>query len=175
MQGRPDLLDFDFRALPTSLGLDALAISLRSPSKAKVLAPLRYGVPRRRAYLEAFTGFTGQLLTRHLKELGEAGLVEIHRNSSASLTCPLPWEMADIVAYEGKLANWRRALHQAMAYRSFSHRVWVVMPISSARNAKKVESVFRANGFGLIAVRETEPLTSKSEVESVAPVVEDFT
>ena len=154
LQGRPDLLDVYFRALPISLNLDTLAVSLRSPSKARVLAPLKYGAPRRRAYLEAFTGFTGQSLTRHLKELRAAGLIEIHKNSSVSLTCPLPWEMADIVAYEGKLTNWRRALHQAMTYRSFSHRVWVVMPMSGAGNAKKLESVFRANGIGLIAVKE---------------------
>ena len=154
LQGRPDLLDVYFRALPISLNLDTLALSLRSPSKARILAPLRYGAPRRRAYLEAFTGFNGQSLTRHLNELEEVGLIEVHETSSVSLTCPLPWEMADIVAYEGKLTNWRRALHQAITYRSFSHRVWVVMPMSGAGNAKKLESVFRANGFGLIAVNE---------------------
>ena len=39
LQGRPDLLNVYFRALPISLNLDTLAVSLRSPSKARDLGP----------------------------------------------------------------------------------------------------------------------------------------
>ena len=152
LQGRPDLVEVHFRALPDAINLDVLAMSLRSPSKAQLIALLRYGAPRSRAYLERFTGFTKQALINHLEELEKSGLVEFHNNSAVSLSCPLPWEMTNIVSYEGKLTNWRRALHQAFGYRSFSHCVWVVMPTSGAEHAKKLKSVFCTNGIGLIAV-----------------------
>ena len=152
LQGRPDLVEIKFQALPSTISLDVLAKSLRSPTKARILSLLRYGAPRRRAFLENSTGFNRQALTRHLEELAKSGLVELHENSTVSLCCPLPWGMTNIVTYEVKLANWRRALQQAFVYRSFSHSVRVVMPSFGAARAKKLRQFFRANGIGLIAV-----------------------
>ena len=151
LQGRPDLVDIHFRALPDAMSLDALAKSLRSPAQARLLALLRYRAPRRREYLEKFSGFTKQAFRGHLKELEKNGLVEFHTNANISLTCPLPWDMADIASYEGKLSNWRRAFHQALGYRSFSHRVWVIMPPTGARQATKLKTLFQDNGIGLMA------------------------
>ena len=153
-QGRPDLVDVHFRALPSSMSLDVLSMSLRSPAKARILALLRHRAPRRSDYLEKFTGFTRSVLQAHLQELKKAGLVDVSKSSAASLTCPLPWTMADIVVYEGKLTNWRRAIHQALGYRSFSHHVWIVMPESGALNALKLAPIFRTNGIGLISVHD---------------------
>ena len=151
IQGRPDLVDIHLQALPGPISLDVLAKCFRSPAKSTLLAILRYGARRRRAYLEKSTGFTKQTLRSHLKALEESGLVQFHENATVSLSCPLPWGMANIVTYEGKLTNWRRAFHQALGYRSFSHSVWIVMPTSGAEQAKKLEHAFRANGIGLVA------------------------
>ena len=57
IQGRPDLVDIHFRALPDAISLDALAKSLRSPAQARLLALLRYRAPRRREYLKKSLGF----------------------------------------------------------------------------------------------------------------------
>ena len=151
IQGRPDLVDIHFRMLPDAISLDALAKSLRSPAQARLLALLRYRAPRRREYLEKSSGFTKQAFRSHLKELEKNGLVEVHANSNISLTSPLPWDMADITSYEGKLSNWRRAFHQALGYRSFSHRVWVIMPSTGALQANKRKGLFQDNGIGLMA------------------------
>ena len=62
--------------------------------------------------------------------------------------------MVRIETYEGKLTNWRRALHQAIGYCSFSNSVWVVMPVAGARSAKKVPTAFHNNGIGLIAIED---------------------
>ena len=156
IQGRPDLVDIHFRALPDAISLDALAKSLRSPAQARLLALLRYRAPRRREYLEKSSGFTKQAFRGHLKELEKNGLVEFHGNSNISLTCPLPWDMGDITSYEGKLSNWRRAFHQALGYRSFSHRVWVIMPSVGAHQANKLKSLFQDNGIGLMAYQGDE-------------------
>ena len=152
LQGRADLVDARIHALPSAVSLEVLATSLRSPTKARLLAILRYRAPRTRAYLARATGLSSHSLGKHIRQLESSGLVKIHGNLAVSLGCRLPWDMVDIVAYEGKLSNWRRALHQAMGYRAFSRSVWVVMPASGARHAKKLATVFRNNGIGLMGV-----------------------
>ncbi len=154
LQGRADLVDAHIQALPGAVRLEVLATSLSSPTKARVLAILRYGAPRTRTYLMNFTGLSSHSLGGHIRQLERAGLVRVHSNSTVSLNCPLPWSMVDIVAYEGKLSNWRRALHQAIGYRSFSHSVKVVIPAAGAQHAKKLVTLFRANGIGLISVAD---------------------
>ena len=62
--------------------------------------------------------------------------------------------MVEIIAYEGKLHNWRRAFYQALNYRTFCHSVWIVMPPAGARNARKIAGAFQVNDIGLIAVHE---------------------
>ena len=152
LQGRADLVDAHIRALPSTVRPEDLATSLRSPAKARLLANLRYRAPRTRAYLMRATGLSNRSLGGHIRQLESSGLVNVHANLTVSLGCRLPWSMVDIVAYEAKLANWRRALHQALGYRAFSRSVWVVMPTSGARNAKKLANVFSSNGIGLMAI-----------------------
>ena len=152
LQGRPDLVDARIQILPFAIELRALATSLRSPGKARLLATLRYRAPRSMTYLQRFTGLSSRSLAEHIRQMGKVGLIEVNQNSAVSLGCPLPWSMVDIISYEGKLTNWRRALHQAIGYRSFSTAVRVVMPTSAARHAMKLSSIFHSNGIGLIAI-----------------------
>ena len=150
-QGRPDLVDVEILALPSQVNLDVLAACLRSPTQAGLLAVLKFGAPRTLAFLERVTGLSKYPLKKHISVLSDAGLVHIHDSTAVSLRCRLPWNMVEIVAYEGKLTNWRRALHQALGYRSFARSVWVVMPPTGARRAKTVETMFRNNRIGLMA------------------------
>ncbi len=152
LQGRADLVDASIRALPTAINIDVLASSLASPAKARLLSVLTNGSPRTRDYLERVTGFSQWSLNDNVRQLETAGLVKVDGNSTVSLGCPLPWTMIEIVAYECKLSNWRRALHQAIGYRSFSQSVWIVMPESGAQHAAKLEPVFQTNGIGLMSV-----------------------
>jgi len=57
----------------------------------------------------------------------------------------------EICAFEFKLENWKRALYQATRYRSFSHRVFVVMPAATAVRAQEAASLFAALNVGLIS------------------------
>ena len=156
VQGRADLVDARVRTqvLPREVSREVLATTLRSATKARILAVLRYRAPRTTSYLGMATGLSGRCLREHLRQLEDSGLVDIHGGSAVSLTSQLPWDMVDIVAYEGKLTNWRRALHQAQCYRSFSRTVWIIMPTSGARRAKRLSSVFNNNGIGLIGVSD---------------------
>ena len=154
LQGIPDLVDARIHFLPFALELESLASCLKSTTKARILAALRHGVPRGKAYLERVTGQSHRTLTESIRNLSEAGLVEVHGSASFSLSHPLPWSMVEIVTYEGKLFDWRRALRQSISYRSFSHSVRVIMPSASAKRARRSEEVFRSNGIGLIAVED---------------------
>ena len=154
LQGRADLVvaHIDPGALPNVPSHGDLATTLRSPAKARLLAMLRYGAPRTRPYLSRVTGFSNSSLGSHIRQLESIGLVRVHGNASISLNYRLPWSMVDIETYELKLHNWRRALHQAMGYRSFSHSVRVVMPPPGARCAKQLTPVFHNTGIGLISI-----------------------
>ena len=142
LQGRADLViaRIDFKALPDVPCLEDLAVTLRLPAKARLLAMLRYGASRTRPYLARVTGFSDNSLGSHIRQLESVGLARVHGNSSVSLNYRLPWSMVDIETYEVKLYNWRRALHQAMGYRSFSHSVRVVMPPPGARVRQKTHA-----------------------------------
>ena len=151
IQGRADLIEAHIRALPTAVGMDDLATSLSSPAKARLLALLKVRSPRRREYLAAHTGFSPRSLSNHIRQLMKAGLIKAHDKGAVSLICPLPWDMVEITAYEGKLSNWRRALYQAIQYKAFSRRVWVVMPPAGVMHAKKISELFSMYGIGLIS------------------------
>ena len=155
LQGRPDLVDANIIALPCSVSLDALANCLRSPTKARLLALLRYGAPRRPEYLLRSTGLSKPSLRTHLRELEGFGLVLVNDDGPVSLACRLPWNMVHMVAYEIKVSNWKRGLHQAVGYRSFAHSSWIVMPAPAASRAEAVESVFRNNGVGLMSMGDS--------------------
>ncbi|MGA2093356.1 MAG: hypothetical protein ABSH16_08130 [Sedimentisphaerales bacterium] len=56
-----------------------------------------------------------------------------------------------IVSIEAKLANWRAALKQAIAYRDFSHMSYVALPITIA-SKNIVKEYCQAEEIGIIAV-----------------------
>ena len=151
IQGRPDIADAKIIALPGTLDLDVLAAFLRSPTKARLLSSLRYGVPRSSAYLGKITGLSASSVRGHVREMEQAGLVETDKGNSVYLRCHLPWGMVDIASYEVKLANWKRALFQGIGYRAFSKSVWVVMPWPVGERALRAATEFRNHGIGLMS------------------------
>lgn len=154
VQGIADLVEATIGDYPTTLRLADLADSLASPTKALILAVLKYRTPRRKDYIAKVTGLSNRTLEFHIRQLKQVGLVEVQGSSNVALSCHLSWSMVDMAAYEVKLHNWRRALQQAINYRSFARSVCIVMPTSSVHNAKKLESAFHANGIGLTGIDE---------------------
>ncbi len=156
LQGRADLVVayVDTCAIPDGLSMEALASCLSTPANARILSLLKYSAPRTMGYLERVSGLSRRSLTRQVRQMSAVGIVDISANSSVFLAYRLPWNMIDIVTYEGKLSNGRRALHQAMGYRSFSRSVQIVMPEPGARRAKRLATIFQNNGIGLISLQE---------------------
>lgn len=61
----------------------------------------------------------------------------------------------EIVAFEAKLSNWRKALHQAWRNTSFANRVYVVLPREGIGPALRHRDEFNMLGVGLCAVDAT--------------------
>ncbi len=63
-------------------------------------------------------------------------------------------EDGDLLAFEAKLADWRKALAQAYRSTSFCHFSYVVMPSQAAVVALRNEGEFRRRRVGLCSVSE---------------------
>ena len=186
IQGQADFVDAQIRALPGDISLESLAASLSSPAKAGILAVLRKGAPRTKRYVQKVTGLSDRALESHIRALQRTGIVEIHDNLTISLCCPLPANMIEIAAYEAKLSNWRRALHQALGYRAFSHSVSVVMPAEGSRRARELGDLFRSFGVGLISIeddgsqririrsRKSKPRSRRLYLTAVGTILNEF-
>lgn len=60
----------------------------------------------------------------------------------------------EIIAFEAKLTNWRKAIHQAWRNTSFANQVYVVLPRKQAVAAIKNKAEFNERGVGLCVVDE---------------------
>lgn len=57
-----------------------------------------------------------------------------------------------LVAFEAKLADWRRASHQAYRNTTFAGRTYVLLPSATAKRVRANEQVFSRYCIGLCAV-----------------------
>ncbi|MBI5636707.1 MAG: hypothetical protein HZA03_01920 [Nitrospinae bacterium] len=58
----------------------------------------------------------------------------------------------EIIAFEAKLTNWRKAIHQAWRNTSFANQVYVVLPRTRSSGAMKNKAEFDERGVGLCVV-----------------------
>jgi hypothetical protein len=57
----------------------------------------------------------------------------------------------DLIAFEAKLSNWRRACHQAYRSTAYADVAYVVLPENVASRAAKESEVFARYGVGLVS------------------------
>lgn len=74
-----------------------------------------------------------------------------------------------LLAFEGKLEKWRKALEQAYRNLCFAHISYVVLPKAAAMRAFRFEAAFRKRGVGLCYMEGLE-LVILVEAESVEPI-----
>jgi hypothetical protein len=60
-------------------------------------------------------------------------------------------DSSDVVAIEAKLTRWREALAQATTYRRYADRVFVLLPMESAKIAVEHKDIFLEHGVGLLS------------------------
>jgi hypothetical protein len=124
---------------------------LRQPTCSRILETLKPQAVRRGSFLRARSGVAAPTFRRWLAALVATGLVSDLGGRRYVLGPRFTLPQIEICSFEFKLENWRRAFYQAKRYRTFSHRVFVVMPARTAGRVNGALEHFRRFNIGLIA------------------------
>lgn len=156
-EGRADIVwgRFSPEYCPTQIA--PYAELFRNLTASRILAcVLRHRAAQTQDALLKCTGVSLPVLRKWIGELRFHELLietKDQRFKAGQLARTLP--MVEICSFELKLKNWQRALYQATRYRSFSHRVFVVMPEDGAVPAFENRSSFIKANVGLISHSKT--------------------
>ncbi len=124
---------------------------LQNMTASRLLAALRQPRAQSEAELTCRVGVTPAVLRRWLRAVMEAKLAVETKDFRYRAVSSRSFPSVEICSFELKLKDWKRALYQATRYRSFSHRVFVVMPPESACSAFIHEDLFRKANIGLVS------------------------
>lgn len=128
-----------------------IAVLLRQPTCSRILAALKPRAVRSEKLLLERSGVIAGTFRRWMRRLIAADLISETAPGSYTLGTAFPAADIEFCAFEFKLDDWKRALYQATRYRSFSHRVFVVMPTDMMDNLVRNAERFRRLNIGLIA------------------------
>ena len=173
-----DMLEPLALALPALLGLEPHAIRIiQEPDLGRVIPDLLIGfwrgteAPARRrtslhdafllARLESGQWHTPSDIERALylpsgaalpalQRLARQGLVTTSQTRRWRLLPAAHSRHGEIIAVEAKLQRWRDALAQAVAYRGFADRSYVVLDGARLRSIAALRAPFREHGIGLL-------------------------
>lgn len=123
---------------------------LRQPTCSRILACVKPGAVRRESYLERRSGVATSTFRYWLGELLDLGFLSEVAPRRYVLGPSYDEPEIEICSFEFKLHDWKRAFYQAKRYRTFSHRVFVVMPPEAARRVNGSLGVFRRFHVGFI-------------------------
>ena len=151
---RPDIATFSTPQFPSEFNAAAFTDTRFTPATANILEKLQIeGHPLKLTQLLVKTGYTKPYLNKRLREAAQLGLIT-WEHGVAHLTAPLDHTISKITSYEVKLSNWRRAIHQANSYKTFSHQTYIAMPATGIQRAlAKAEAILRNNGIGLLEIQ----------------------
>lgn len=123
---------------------------MQQPTCSRILAALRTKSRQPEEMVFYFAGVSRRTYRMFLDQLLDTGLVSFDKAGFMKLGPRFPTPDIEICSFEFKLKDWRRALQQARRYRSFSHRVYVVMPNTGVGRAIQHIDSFRRSNIGLI-------------------------
>ncbi|MCH8046450.1 MAG: hypothetical protein IID44_22310 [Planctomycetes bacterium] len=156
---------------------------LRQPACSRILATLKPKSPRREEYFQWRSGVAPSTFRRHLSDLVEHELVSDLGGNRYILGPAFAEPQIEICSFEFKLDNWKRAFHQAKRYRTFSHRVFVVMPSQVIARLRDHLDAFRRFNIGLIshdsdgsserivASRKREPISRNGFIQALGSLL----
>lgn len=150
-EGRADLVWGRFEEGRSLTDIRRHAGILQNLTCSRILAVLYREAALPAEDLRQRIGVSRPVLQKWLRALAKAGLIEKGAGDFYSLIVPRKMPKVEICSFELKLKNWQRALYQATRYRSFSHRVFVVMPRCSAELAYRHKHLFEKANIGLVS------------------------
>lgn len=139
-----------------------VALLLRQPTCSRILAELKPRAARTEGFLLRRAGVIPSTFRQWMRRLLASGLARESSLERYVLGTSFPDAKIEFCAFEFKLDDWKRAFCQALRYRTFSHRVFVVMPANMLNNLTRHVDRFKRFNVGLIAHRDDG--TSKTVV-----------
>lgn len=149
-EGRADLVWATFPEGFSHDLSDQAATLLAQPTCGRILSLLKPQSVRSETYLLERTGVSARTFRRWIGCLQDLDLVQDKGDGRLVLARDQLLPQIEITAFEFKLTNWRRALYQAQRYRTFAHRVFVVMPPTPVSQSPDVLATFRCFNIGLM-------------------------
>jgi hypothetical protein len=142
---------------------------LRLPSVAELMARLHARRGADTTTLRRSTGFSEKVIKLQLANLAKAGVAKRTRAGMFRLTPGFRVPRVEVWAFEAKTHDWRRALYQALQYRGFAHRIYVVMPLARRALVRKHQPTFRRFGVGVVLIDERNRLRCMIAAQPRAP------
>jgi hypothetical protein len=128
-----------------------VSLLLRQPTCSRILAELKPRAARTEAFLARRAGVTQPTFRHWMRRLLASALARKTGRARYILGSSFPGTEVEFCAFEFKLNDWKRAFCQALRYRTFSHRVFVVMPVNMLDNLTRHVDRFKRFNVGLIA------------------------
>ncbi len=127
------------------------ALLYQQATCSKIISALKPTAVRSEFYLFSKIGISLSTLRKWLSKLEESNIIKDVGGRRYKLSQNFYLPEVEISSYEFKLSNWRRALFQAIRYRTFSHRVFVVMPAESINLAVENLDIFQKFNIGIMS------------------------
>jgi hypothetical protein len=151
-QGQPDfVISIKGRTIPRGL-IERIVDGVSRPSAARVLSLLGVSAARSEEYLLKASGLSGKVLVETLRNLEERRLIDQPRRGRFVLRHEIAMTNLEFWAFEVKVDDWQRALYQGLQYRTFAHRVSIVLGEKWVHRVEPHRKLFGTFGIGVIAV-----------------------
>ena len=152
VQGRADILALN-KNLYHSKALVKLktVLEIKKVNAFKILALIKTNSPRTEQYILNRSGLSLNTLKMALNQLLEYNIITQNQNNSYLLMDDLLNLDIDLWAFELKLNNWKRALFQALQFKTYASNVVTVFPMERESILRRNLDVFKRMGIGVIA------------------------
>lgn len=175
-QGRADVVEVISKNLEDEKGkFSKEQINLlRNLTCAKIISILNYKAVRSRNYIYKSLGIQHKSINSWLNKLSEEKVISEVKLDRFIIHPEFILPEIKFIAYEVKLYNWKRALYQAIQYKGFSNKSYVVMPKKNINPAIKNIDAFMANDIGLIEVDDNGTYKILLRAKSIRPTGKPF-
>ncbi len=153
-QGRPDFIALRNLSDQKSLSFPN-AVGLVGPSVLSILKPI---APRTLDFIVSRSEFSRDTIQRCIRRLVESEHIEQTASGAFRLGEAMAGIKTEILCFELKIDNPRRAVFQAQQSRAFAERAIIVVPPGQERNYGKYRETMKRWGIGLAAF---DPVTKE--------------
>jgi len=138
-----------YRLFPRSAKINSRLVTL---STARVLSMLAGRKTSTVVRLSRGTGLSASTVRKQVRVLSQLGMVRLREGGRISVGRDIRPPFREITAFEVKVKDWRSGIYQARNYRSFAHKVSVVLPLNRAKLLGARLHDFRRMKVGLLGI-----------------------